>query len=81
MPKDAVRQEGVTSNGDGEADRPPQPHHLQNIVPNTDIRDMAKWADVVVEHEIPRLTHKGFQQFDQGFYPLTDGVGMLLGQY
>lgn len=80
MAKDTVGQKRVTSDGDRETDRPHQPQHLQNIVPDTDIRDMAKWADVVVEHEIPCMDHKSFKQSDQGFVPFTDGDGKCLGK-
>ena len=81
MAKDTVGQKRVTSDGDRKADRPHQPQHLQDIVSDTDIRDMAKWADVMVEHEIPRLNHKSFEQSDQGFVPFTDGNGLCLGQF
>ena len=80
MPKNAVCQEGITSDCDRETRGPHQPQHLQDVMPDSDIRDMAKGAYVVVEHEVPRLDHKSFKQSDQGFVPFTDGDGMCIGQ-
>ena len=60
MSKDTVREEGITPDRNRERDGPHQPQHLQDIMPDSYIRDVAKRADVVVENEAPRLDHKGF---------------------
>jgi hypothetical protein len=80
MANNTIGQKGVTADGNRETDRPHNPQHLQDIMADTDIRDMAKWADVVVENEIPRLNDKSFYESDQGFVPLIGGVGFRLGQ-
>ncbi len=61
MAKYTVGQKRVASDGERETDRPHQPQHLHNVMPDSYIWDMAKWTDVVVEHKIPRLNHKGFE--------------------
>ena len=60
MPKDTIRQKGVTPNCNRETDRPNQPQNLQDIVPDCYIGDMAKWTCVLVENETPCLDHKIF---------------------
>ena len=60
MPKDTVREEGITPDCNRETDSPHKPECLQDVMPDSNIWDVAKWADVVVEHERPRLSHKGF---------------------
>lgn len=60
MPKDAIRQKRVTSDCDRETDSPHKPQYLQDVMPDSYIRDMAKWAGVVVEHETPHLNHDVF---------------------
>ena len=72
MPKNTVGKKSITSDCDRETDRPHQPQHLQDIVPDRDIRDIAKWADVVVEHEIPCSHDKRFHKCDHGSVPFTD---------
>lgn len=60
MPKDTVRKKSITSDCDRETDSPHQPQHLQDVMPDSYIWDMAQWADAVVEHEIPCLNNKSF---------------------
>ena len=60
MPKDTVREEAITPDCNRETDGPHKPKYLQDVMPGSNIWDMAKWADVVVEHETPRLNHNGF---------------------
>jgi len=69
VPKYAVGQKGVTSNCDREADRPHQPKHLKHIVPDGDIRDVAKRAYSVVKHEVPCPHDKVFDKYNQRVDP------------
>ena len=80
MSKNTVGKKCVTSNGYRKTDRPHQAQHLQDIMPDTDIGNMAKWAYLMVEHEIPCSNHKCFDTFDHGSVPFTDCDGTWLGR-
>src|ERR687897_3734756 len=55
MPNQASSKKRIASDRDGKTNRPNESQHLQNIMPNADVGNVAKRANFVVEYEVPRI--------------------------